>query len=238
MDVVLSLRASVWWIFDAEYLAEEISTWRDGELTGVAVNNRTLSDGRAVRQQWDVFTRGTAGGLEGWRVQARTAAEFRRKHPAFARHWDPAAFGVAWLQDYRGAAPERRPDLDLPRGAMPPGLRTPLAAAFYWMRWLPPRNSALPIFLPGFKRDARVDLAVTPAAVAPNGAWRMWRTPLRYPALEDGLSEAQAWVSPDGHLLQLAFDLHARQGHGQGVVRAVGCEGTLPSAPSAGRLIP
>ncbi len=41
VDVVVSLRASVWWVFDVQYLSEEVSTWRDGALLGVAVNNRT-----------------------------------------------------------------------------------------------------------------------------------------------------------------------------------------------------
>ena len=228
VDVALSLRASVWWIFNVQYLAEEISTWRGGELLGVAVNNRTLADGRAVRQQWDVFTQGVAG-LEGWRVQAKTLAEFRRKYPGFVRHWDPASFGAAWLQDYAAARPERRPDLDLPRASMPlelwPRLRTPLAMAFYWARWVPPGGQAVPVFLPGFKRDARVDLAMTPAG-PPTGAWQLWRVPLRHPALSaGGPSEADAWVSPDRHVLQLAFDLHARQGAARGVVRLTGCQG-------------
>jgi hypothetical protein len=228
VDVALSLRASVWWILDIQYLTEEVSTWRGGELRAVAVNNRTIADGRVVRQQWDVFTPGAgslAGSLEGWRVQAKTLAEFRRKHPGFARHWTPASFGGAWLQDYAAARPERRPDLDLPRAAMPPGLRTPLAMAFYWTRWTPPGGQAVPVFLPGFKRDARVDLAVTPAGPL-SGAWQLWRVPLRHPALGAGApSEAEAWVSPDRHLLQLAFDLHARQGVARGVVRAAGCQG-------------
>ncbi len=234
VDVALSLRASVWWIFDVQYLAEEVSTWRDGALLGVAVNNRTLADGRVVRQQWDVFTGGEAG-LQGWRVQARTLAEFRHKHPGFVRHWDLASFGGAWLQDYATASPERRPDLDLLRAATPPdqwpGMRTPLAMAFYWTRWLPPAGQAVPVFLPGFKRDARADLAVAPSVRSPTGAWQLWRARLRHPALGTSIpSEADAWVSPDRHLLALAFDVHARQGAARGVVRAVGCQGR-PFAP-------
>ena len=237
VDVALSLRATVWWVVGVEYLAEEISTWRRGELVSIAVNNRTLSDGRVVRQQWDVFTQGSAG-LEGWRVQAKSLAEFRRNHPGFVQHWDPASFGSAWLSDYAAAQPKRRPDLDLPRSAVPPGawpgIRTPLALAFYWTRWLPPGGEVapevVPVFLPGFKRDARADLAVTPAGATGN-AVQLWRASLRHSALSAGSpSEADAWISPDRHLLQLAFAVHARQGAARGAIRALGCQGTA-SAP-------
>ena len=229
VDVALSLRASVWWVFGVQYLAEEVSTWRNGALLGVAVNNRTLADGRVVRQQWDVFNQGSTG-LQGWRVQAKTLAEFRHKHPSFVRHWNPASFGGAWLQDYAAAGPERRPDLDLRRAATPPGfwqgLRTPLAMAFYWARWLPPAGEAVPVFLPGFKRDARADLAVAPSVAPPTGAWQLWRAWLRHPALDASTpSEADAWVTPDRHLLALAFNVHARQGDARGTVRALGCQG-------------
>jgi hypothetical protein len=129
----------------------------------------------------------------------------------------PASFGGAWLRDYTAAGPERRPDLDLPRAAMSPGqwpgLCTPLAMAFYWTRWLPLRGQVVPVCLPGFKRDARVDLAVAPVAAPPTGVWQLWRAPLGHPALSaDARSEADAWVSADRRLLALAFDLHARHG--------------------------
>jgi hypothetical protein len=39
--------------------------------------------------------------------------------------------------DYQSASPERRPDLDLTDAPLPSGLRSPLAVAFYWVRWLP-----------------------------------------------------------------------------------------------------
>jgi hypothetical protein len=225
VDVTLSLRATVWWVVGVEYLAEEISTWRQGELASVAVNNRTLSEGRVVRQQWDVFTQGAAG-LEGWRVQAKSLAEFRRNHPGFVQHWDPASFGNAWLGDYAGAQPKRRPDLDLVRAATPSdawsGVRTPLAMAFYWMRRLPPGGEV--------KRDARADLAVAPASSTGN-AVQLWRTSLRHPALTGGTpSEAEAWVSPDRRLLQLTFTIHARQGAANGTVHALGCEGTASTS--------
>ena len=241
VDVALNLRATVWWVIGVEYLAEEISTWRRGELVSVAVNNRTLSDGRVVRQQWDVFTQGPAG-LEGWRVQAKSLAEFHRNHPGFVQHWDPASFGGAWLRDYPAAQPKRRPDLDLPRSAVPPGawpgVRTPLALAFYWTRRLPPGgkvtpefvSEVVPVFLPGFKRDARADLAVAPAGAA-GDAVRLWRVALHHPALSAGTpSEAEAWVSPDQHLLQLAFTVHARQGAARGAIRSLGCQGAVPAS--------
>ncbi len=222
VDVTFALATNVWF-FDVQYLAEEISTWRAGELQNLAVNTRYGVDGRMRRQQWDVFVR-TPDGLEARRVQAKTLADLRRRHPLFATHWDPATFGQPWLQDYAGALPERRPDLDLPRQAAPSDLRTPLALAFYWSRWLPSGGEDVPVFLPGFKRDARLDFAV--GAAASGDGWRSWQAPLRHVGLSATVpSTAGVWVSQDGHLLQLAFDVHARQGSARGVIRAQGCQG-------------
>ena len=228
VNATLALTATTAWFFDLQYLAQEISVWRGGELQSLAVNARYAVDGRIRRQQWDVFVRGP-GGLEARRVQAKTLAEFQRRHPGFASHWAPATFGQPWLQDYAGAAPERRPDLDLPQPALPPGLRPPLALAFYWSRWLPPGGGTVPLFLPGFKHDARAGVPV--AAATPGEGWRRWQAPLRHAALSAApASTADAWVSPDGRLLQLAFDAHAPLGSAQGVIRAQGCQG-IAAAP-------
>lgn len=212
--VVARLQAEPWW-WSVGYLPEEISTWRGGELQSVAVNGRYILDGRARRQQWDVLVRGPDG-LQAQRVQSTSAAEFGRRHPRFAANWDPARFGQPWLADYAAAAPERRTDLDLPRAGLAPGLRTPLALAFYWSRFLGPGSATVPVFLPGWKRDARVDEPV--AAVAP-GRWRM---ALRHPALGGG-SWAEAAVSPDHRLLRLTFAVRARAGNGEGWVVLEGC---------------
>jgi hypothetical protein len=80
------------------YLVEEISTWRAGEMERLAVNTRYLVGEHIVRQQWDTFQRSRGGGLLAHRVQAKTLADFRRRHPGFVRHWDPATFGSPWLQ--------------------------------------------------------------------------------------------------------------------------------------------
>ncbi len=223
VDVTLALTASTW-LFDVRYQMQEISTWRGGELQSLAVNNRDSVDGRIRRQQWDVFVRGPTG-LEARRVQAKTLADMQRRHPGFVRHWDPATFGQPWLQDYAGAAAERRPDLDLSGPAWLPGLRPPLALAFYWSRQLLPGGETVPAFLPGFKRNARLDIPF--GAVTPGDGWRSWQAPVRHASLSAApASTAEAWVSPDGHLLQLAFDVHARQGSAQGTIRQQGCEGT------------
>lgn len=236
VDVTLDVHATVWWVIEVHYLVQEISTWRRGELGEVAVNIRSLADGRIVRQSWDVFTRGEHG-LEARRVQAKTLADLSRTHPSFLRHWDPATFGQPWRQDYDAAVPERRPDLDLPADQASPSLRTPLAMAFYWTRWLPPQAQATTVFLPGFKRDSSIELDLAsgtrlpgpaqPDPGAPDPSARLWRTKLRHPALSpDPVSEAAAWVAPDHRLLQLEFDLHARLGTAAGRVRAVGCKGS------------
>jgi hypothetical protein len=81
--------------------------------------------------------------------------------------------------------------------------------AFNWVRWLPHGLEA-PVFLPGFKHDRLVDVSIT--ATTSLGA-TAWRAPLQYPALsETAASTATAWTSPDGHLLQLAVDVHHPSG--------------------------
>ena len=217
LAVTARLDAQYLWFWTVQYLAQEISTWRAGELQYVAVNNRTIINGRPSRQQWDVCTRGPDG-LLGSRVQSRSLPEFRRRHPAFARHWDPGRFGEAWLPDYPAAQPERRPDLDLARAAMPPRTRTPYALAFYWSRWLPDGAATVPVFMPGWKRDARLEAQVAPAAP---GRWRMT---LRHPALGAAPSSAEAVVSADHQLLRLSFDVQAAAGSGQGWLDRIDCQ--------------
>lgn len=218
VDVTARLNAEAWWLWDIQYLAQEISTWRAGELQSVAVNNRYSVNDRVKRQQWDVFVR-TPDGLAASRVQSTSLPEFRRRHPAFAAHWDTSRFGQAWLPDYAAAQPERRPDLDLPRAAMPPHTSTPFALAFYWSRRLPAAGGTIPVFLPGWKRDARLD-----AVAAPMGAGR-WRIALRHPALDRAApSSAEATVSADHRLLRLSFDVHLPAGSGQGWVDQSECQ--------------
>lgn len=216
LRVLARVQAEPWW-WSLGYLMEEISTWRGGELQSVALNTRYILDGRVRRQQWDVLAR-TPEGLQAQRVQSTSLPEFNRRHPRFAGHWDPARFGQPWLPDYPAAGPERRTDLDLPRAGMPPGLRTPLALVFYWSRFLPPGSEVVPVFLPGWKRDARADEPV--AAVGP-GRWRMT---LRHPAVGAG-SWAEVAVSPDHRLLRLTFAIRARMGNGEGWVALEGCAG-------------
>jgi hypothetical protein len=89
--------------------------------------------------------------LQAERVQAKTLSDFQRQHPGFVQHWDPATFGQPWLHDYPSAPPERRIDLDLHDTPSLSALRSPLALAFYWVRWLPQTRQDVPVFLPGFK---------------------------------------------------------------------------------------
>nr|WP_294547794.1 hypothetical protein [uncultured Rhodopila sp.] len=226
VDVALAFDATWFWL-RFRYLVEEITTWRDGRMQTLAVNTRYLVGDRIIRQQWDAFRRGP-GGLEAQRVQAKTLADFRRRHPGFVQHWDPATFGSPWLQDYPAASPERRADLDL-QGA-PDGLSSPLAMAFYRIRWLPRGGDEVPVFLPGFKADKLVNVPVGPASS--DGEQR--QAVLRYPVLSrTPASTATAVLSPDGHLLQLAFDVHEPAETARGVVYTRGCEGS-PVKP-AGR---
>jgi hypothetical protein len=220
VDVTVAFDISAW-LSDVRYLGEEISAWRGGELESLAVNQRTIVGGSIKRQQWDVFTRNGAR-LEAYRVQAKRLADFRARHPGFVQHWAPASFGQPWLQDYRAAKPERRPDLDLP--ASDAQTRSPLALAFYWSRFLPPGGGVAPVILPGFKRDKESDIRFGPA-VAGQG-WLRWSAPMRHPGLESSpVSLAAAWISPQDYLLQLGFEVHAPLASGQALIRTEGCQG-------------
>ena len=227
VDVVATFESTTMLWRHLRYLLEEVSTWRGGELEGVAVNSRYLIGDHIIRQQWDDFQR-AGNGLLGQRVQGKKLGDFRDKHPGFIQHWDPATFGQPWLRDYPAASPERRADLDLRGSPLPSGLRSPLAMAFYWVRWLPRTGQEVPVFLPGFKADRLVELPVT-ASVSADGT--LWKAPLRYPALSRWpASTATARTSPDGHLLQLSFELHEAAGSARGVINQDGCEG-VPVAP-------
>lgn len=221
IDVNTSFESTSMFWFGVHYLVEEVSTWRAGRLETVALNSRYLLGTHIVRQQWDYFQRGPEG-LYAHRVQAKTLTDFSLRHPGFVRHWDPATFGQPWLQDYQSAPPERRIDLDLP-GPLPLGLKSPLALAFYWVRWLPHGDHDMSVFLPGFKAERLVHLPITSATSA---AGSVWRAPLHYPSLSKSRSSiATAWVSLDGHLLRMTFELHTIYGSGRGVVEEKGCDG-------------
>nr|WP_294526098.1 DUF6134 family protein [uncultured Rhodopila sp.] len=227
VDVTMAFDATWLWFFRFRYLVEEISTWRANRMQSLAVNTRYLYDNRIVRQQWDAFERGPDG-LQARRVQAKTLADFRRRHPGFVQHWDPATFGSPWLQDYQAASPERRADLDLKVLPLPEGLSSPLAMAFYWVRWLPRGTGQVPVFLPGFKADKLVHVPVT----AESSGVR--RASLQYPALsKTPASIATAVTSADGHLLQLAFDVHEPGESAHGTVQQEGCQGA-PVKPDPG----
>jgi hypothetical protein len=220
IDVAGDFEATTMLWFRIHYLLEEVSTWRDGELQSVSMNSRYLLGDHIVRQSWDDFRRG-GDGLQAYRVQGKTLADFRLKHPGFARHWDPATFGQPWLRDYPSAPPERRADLDLANA--PAGLRSPLALAFYWIRWLPRGEQTVPVFLPGFKKEPLVEL---PIAGVPSSSGTLLRAPLRHPAFnETPVSFATARISADRHLLQLAVEVHGSSGSGRGLITEDGCDG-------------
>ena len=217
-------------LFHVHYLTQEISTWRAGQLESVAVNNRYLIGQHVIRQQWDVFQR-APGGFQAHRIEGKSFADFRRKFPRFAQHWDPATFGEPWLQDFASASPERRADLDLKLSARAPELRTPLAMAFYWDRWLPHGGEDIPVFLPGFKHDRLVNLPIeTPSSSNPT----RWQASVLYPALSKTRpSTATAWISPDRHVVQLTLDLHRSGDSAEGVIHQEGCQGA--PVPPIGR---
>jgi len=208
-----------------------VSSSRGGQLENVAVNSRYLLGQRIVRQQWDKFRR-AADGMQAERVQAKTLSDFQRQHPGFVQHWDPATFGQPWLPDYPSAPPERRIDLDLHDTPSLSALRSPLALAFYWVRWLPQTRQDLPVFLPGFKKDRLVEVPVAPARSTEG---TIWHTVLHYPSLSERYpSTASALVSLDHHLLRVAFELHTVYGSGRGEIVHQDCDGSAV-APAGGR---
>ncbi len=223
IDVRLELNATPLPLIHTHYVMEEISSWRQDGLEQVAVNDRYIFDGHIVRQQWDVYDR-APDGLHAFRVQGKRSGEFRRQHPDFAQFWDPHMFGRPWLAQYPYSTRARRPDLDLHHD--PSRVRTPLALAFYWLRWLPRQGSVVPLFLPGFKEQKLVDLVIGPTSDQGSGGVLGWKAPIQYPYLSlIRPSWALARTSIDRHVLQLVFDLHGVEHSARGVVYAAGCNG-------------
>jgi hypothetical protein len=228
VDATARIAARSFGFLDWQYLYQEIGTWRNGELQTMGVNHRYGFAGSIRRQQWDHFTRGPEG-LSAYRVQAKTLADFSDKHPGFVRHWDFSSFGKPWLPDYPAAPPERRADLDLPHAEMAPGLGTPLTMGFYWLRWAGQQSRTVPVFLPGFKRNARVDIQIASVGVEASGLLHL-RSSVRHPELsETEASTGDAWISPDHHLVRMTFDARGSHGSAQGEIHLDGCHGDAPA---------
>ncbi len=224
VDVAARVSARSFGLIAWQYLYQEIGIWRGGELVTAAVNHRYSAAGRIRRQQWDVF-RQAPEGMIAWRAQAKTLADFQARYPVFAQVWDSATFGIPWLRDYPFATAERRADLDLPRTAMPPGLGIPLAMAFHWVRWAGPDGVAAAVFLPGFKRDSRLNIPVTFLGTDAAGLTHL-RAAARHPQMSpDEASTGDAWVGPDHRLMRLTFEARGANGNAQGEVRLNACRG-------------
>jgi hypothetical protein len=229
IDVTARVAARSFGLINWQYLYQEIGIWRDGALSQIAVNHRYSVAGLVRRQQWDVFDRAPSG-MIAWRAQAKTLSDFQIKHPEFVHHWSLASFGEPWLADYPSARPERRADLDLAADAIPPGLGTPLALAFHWVRWAGPEDRTVPVFLPGFKRDKRVDIRTVSLGVEAGGLLHL-RAEARYPGLsKTEVSTGDAWISADHRLVRAAFDARSDRGSAQGELRLEACMGD-PSTP-------
>ena len=227
IDVRLELDATPLPLIHTRYLMEEISSWRQDGIEQVAVNDRYSVDGHIVRQQWDVYDR-AADGLHAFRVQGHRSGEFGRQHPGFMRFWNPDRFGQPWLGDYPASTDARRPDLDLHQD--PSAVRTPLALAIYWLRWLPPQGGVVPLFLPGFKEQKLVRLAIGPLPGQQPGRVSGWTAPIAYPYLSPTRpSAAFAWTSSDHHVRQLSFDLHGVEHSARGVIHEDGCSNVPPA---------
>jgi hypothetical protein len=224
IDVTARVSARSFGVINWGYLYQEITTSRSGELLSAAVNHRYSVAGTIQRQQWDVFTRGPDG-MTASRAQAKTLAGFQQNHPGFVRHWDLGSFGQPWLADYAAAAPERRADLDLPRAEMPPGLGTPMALAFYWVRWAGQDGRSVPVFLPGFKKNARADIQLASRGVDSQGLLHL-HAEVRHPQLSaTELSTGDAWISSGHQLVRVAFDARGDHGSAEGELHLDECGG-------------
>jgi hypothetical protein len=219
VDVAASVKATQFFWVELQYWMEERSVWRDGRLDDLAVNTRYFVGAHIVRQIWDRFERG-ADGFHAWRVQGKKPAGFLAKFPGFAREWDVDAFGQPWVDDFRKLPPERRPDLDLATGDTGPDLRTPFALAFYWDRYLPAGGATAPVFMPGFKTDKIMQIAIAPGADS-----GIWHAPLHYVALGETPPSSATATTADGHLERLTFELHGAAGSAQGALNELGCSG-------------
>jgi hypothetical protein len=228
VDVAARVGARSFGLIDWQYLYQEIGTFRGRELRSVAVNHRYSVAGSIRRQSWDQFTREPEG-MSAYRVQAKTLDSMRTRHPGFVRHWDLSSFGEPWSRDYAGAPPERRADLDLARTEMPAGLGTPLTMAFYWVRWVGQEPATVPVFLPGFKQNARADIQVVSMGIETGGLRHVHST-VRPPRLSETLeSTGDAWISPDHHLVRVTFDARGDLGEATGELHLDGCTGDAPS---------
>ena len=175
-------------------------------------------------QCWEVSTMGVPARRGRHAGGACTGQDSGGFPPRFVQHWDPASFGHPWLHDYPSAPPERRIDLDLHASPLPPAPRSPLALAFYWVRWLPRAAQDVPVFLPGFKAERLVEVPVAPAPAAAGTVWRAVLHPLSLSKWQP--STASALVSPDEHLVRIAFELHTVHGSGRGEIDQQGCDGS------------
>jgi hypothetical protein len=228
VDVAARVKARAFGLIDWQYLYQEIGSWRDGELQTIGVNHRYSVIGSIRRQQWDLFNR-TSGGMQAWRVQAKTLADFQTKHPGFVRHWSPASFGENWLPDYATAPPERRADLDLPGASMSPGLGTPLLLAFWSVRWAGNQERAVPVFLPGFKHNSRTDIRVDSRGIEAGGLLHL-HTSVHHPQLSEArASTGDAWISADHHLVRETFEARTDNASAHGEFHLDGCQGAPPA---------
>ena len=209
IDVHLRLDATPWLVWPVQFLIQERSTYRNGTLQAVEVNGRWSSNGTIRRQYWDVLSPGPTG-LNAYRIQVKRQADLQRRNPPFASYWNPATFTQPWLQPFTIAAPDRRPDLDLPTTQIPPNLKSPLALAFYWSRQ-PLPGPTIPIFLPGWKHDARLT-----GTLIKTGATT--RLTLPHPNLTP---DSYIEVTQNPHTLHLQAETTA--GDGEATLTQTGC---------------
>jgi hypothetical protein len=197
----------------------------DGSLTSVGLNARYVLNGTIKRQQWDDYAfNWLTDSTSAERIQGGASDEFAQRYPKFAEHWDYSHFGDDWLDDYEGASPDTRSDLDIK--GFSNQIASTLYVAFLSSRFADPTLGpvAFEPFIPGSKTGKPADpLRADPLV---QGDQAIWRVPLSIDGLAtpDG-KPAEFRVDEATHTLQAVhLTIKSPLGSAEGDIKLIGCQ--------------
>ena len=217
VQVLFRIHATAALIVGIDYWMEELTTWSSGELQTAATNTRYMVNDEIKRQSWKAFTKNN-NMFEGYKIESKHPDQFKSRYPLLATIWELSSFGKSWLPQFYPSSPDRRSDYDV---AVEPGLQTPLAFAFYYLRFL--QNAAqVPVFVVGEEREKRVDLVLNSPEQL-NGT-KVWRVPFRAGPLKTADNKpARAEIGPDQQLHRLKLSMVHTMGSAEGELISEGC---------------
>lgn len=219
VQVLFKIHATALLFIGVDYWMEELTSWENGELQSAATNTRYLVNDEIRRQSWKVLPR-NGNNFEGYKLESKHESKFKERYPIFAPIWDLQAFGKDWLGQFQQSSPDRRADYDV---AFEPGLTTPLAFAFYGIRFLK-QASRIPVFVAGEERQKRVDLQIASAQITSDGS-KVWRVPFHAGPLNTAEnSPATAEVARDGSLRKMDLSIVHSLGSASGTFISQGCD--------------